>query len=155
MPYCKTRWGSWHGVIRRLLILKKVRSLHIIVVQNLTEAIYHVRLLLNSRITQMTLTRYRTSTRTSPGIPAISSVEATCAYSEGFKCQNKFTWVRLSTNVICRLQHQSRKILQLNTIPLSGIYYLFMRSSLENGRSMLIIQRWPYFGRRSRQQSKA
>lgn len=24
LPYCKTRWGSWHGVISRLLVLKKV-----------------------------------------------------------------------------------------------------------------------------------
>jgi len=24
LPYCKTRWGSWNGVIGRLLVLKKV-----------------------------------------------------------------------------------------------------------------------------------
>jgi hypothetical protein len=50
LPYSKTHWGSWNGVIRHLLILEKVCSLHIIPVQNLTKALAlcHVRLSLNS-----------------------------------------------------------------------------------------------------------
>jgi hypothetical protein len=81
LPYCKTRWSSWYGVISRLLELRLVLSFLLNLAVLLTS---HLRLWCTSSTTPTILIRSLRSTRVNPSTAHTASRTQSGVFSNVF-----------------------------------------------------------------------